>query len=130
MMSECGCIYMDIDDGGPETVTIRTARKEHRCHECRMTITRGQRYELRVQFYGGSVSVYKTCLPCAEIRSTFFCTGWFYGSVWADIESTLFGRGPLNSACLDKLSTVDAKQFLQRRWMDWVDRRTASASTP
>lgn len=125
-MSECGCIYMGIDDAGPEVVTTRTARKEHKCCECRMVIAVGQRYEVRAQFNDGRAFQNKTCLPCAEIRNAFFCEGWYYGSVWSDIESALFDRGPLNSACLDKLSTVDAKQFLQRRWMDWVDRRTAS----
>lgn len=123
-MSECGCIYMGVDLDGPEVVTIRTARKEHRCCECRMVIAAGQRYEIRAHFKDGSASSYKTCLCCKEIRDAFFCEGWFYGSVWDDIESSMFDRGPLNSACLDKLSTVDAKQFLQRRWMDWVDRRT------
>ena len=127
-MSECGCIYVGVDDYGPEAVTIRTARKEHRCGECRMPIVPRQRYEIRVQFSQGSARTYKACLCCAEIRNAFFCEGWFYGTVWSDIEDSLFDRGPLNSACLDKLSTVDAKQFLQRRWMDWVDRRTKAFS--
>ena len=124
-MSNCGCIYTGVDETSPESFTIRKARKERRCGECRRVIEKGESYERRVQFAGG-VSVFITCVCCAEIRNAFFCEGWYYGSVWEDIESSMFDHGPLNSACLDKLSTVDAKQFLQRRWMDWVDRRTAS----
>ena len=124
-MSECGCIYTGVDSYAPETATIRMARKVHRCCECRQPIEPGQRYEVRAHFEDGSVSTYKTCLSCAEIRNTFFCEGWYYGSVWSDIESAMFDAGRLNSACLDRLSTVEAKQMLQRKWMDWVNRRTA-----
>ncbi len=129
-MSECGCIYTGVDEDAVEVRTVRVARKEHHCGECRQVIAVGQRYETRAHFYDGSARTYKTCLCCAEIRDAFFCEGWYYGCVWSDVEDQMFDRGPLNSACLDKLSTVDAKQFLQRKWMDWVDKRTHKESQP
>ena len=124
MSDDCGCIYLDVDSDAVEVVTMRMARKAHRCLECRRDIQPGQRYEVRAQFAEGSASTFKTCSVCAEIRNAFFCSGWYYGDVWQQVRESMFEDRGLTSACLEKLATVEAKQFLQQRWWTWVESRT------
>lgn len=47
----------------------RTARKEHRCCECRRVIQPGDRYEHSSGVWDGSPDSYATCERCERIRS-------------------------------------------------------------
>lgn len=58
-----------------------------------------------------------------EIANALYCGGRVFGLLWEDIEDQIFREGEMNSACLDKLSTPEAKQFLQRRWWAWVEKQ-------
>jgi len=64
-----------------ERTQIRTARKQHRCGECREPILPGERYEYRsgIDQEREPYSV-KTCLVCARIRTDFLCC-WTYGEL-------------------------------------------------
>ena len=127
-MSECGCLYSGADeDNDFECRQWRTAAKDHRCSECRRAITRGEKYEIYTTKSDGTIHTTKTCAECSEIRDTFYCDGFYFGRLWSDVEEQMFDHGPLNSACLDKLVTVAAKQFLQRRWWQWVEARAGGA---
>lgn len=48
--------------------TLRVARKEHRCSECRKTIRAGERYTYRVAKYDGSLNQDKDCSRCSRVR--------------------------------------------------------------
>ena len=122
-MNDCACIYDSGEGDLPEFSTESTvkARKPHKCVECRETIPAGAHYERVVGKWDGTVRTEKTCLLCREIRAAFCCEGWTYGMLWEDIEEQMFRERGLDSACLDTLSTVEAKQFLQGRWWAWVE---------
>ena len=126
-MSDCACIYDSADGDLPEfySQAFVKARKPHRCVECREAIPVGAKYERMSGKWDGDVRTETTCLCCQEIRSSFCCEGWTYGQLWEDIEEQMFSERPggIDSACLEKLVTVEAKQFLQRRWWAWVESR-------
>jgi hypothetical protein len=45
------------------------ARKSHKCCECQREIRPGDRYELCTGCWDGKWSAFKTCMPCAGLRS-------------------------------------------------------------
>lgn len=118
-MTDCGvCIYSDADGTCDfADVSVRKARKFHRCSECGRRIEIGQRYEHYWGKYDGEVSAIDTCLLCAEIAEAFYCDArMFGGGLW---ESMDYVMGELTTSCFDKLSTPEAKAFLRERWMKW-----------
>lgn len=46
--------------------TIRKARKEHHCCECRKNIPKGHTYQIDAVADLGRARTFKTCLTCAE----------------------------------------------------------------
>ena len=63
----CNCDMADSPSAFRSTV--RTARKTHRCVECRREITQGDRYEFASGVWDGSPSSFKTCLRCVLLRA-------------------------------------------------------------
>lgn len=62
--------YVEWSDG---TMTLlreetRTARKEHRCNECRRTIDQGETYKFECFAYERQIWTYKTCVHCLAVR--------------------------------------------------------------
>lgn len=51
--------------------TYRTARKEHRCCECRSTIRAGERYRYVSGVWDGQGCSFKQCGDCAELSVAF-----------------------------------------------------------
>ena len=51
--------------------TWRTARKEHRCCECRSTIRAGERYRYVSGVWDGQGRSFKQCADCAELSIAF-----------------------------------------------------------
>jgi predicted RNA-binding Zn-ribbon protein involved in translation (DUF1610 family) len=118
-MSDCGvCIYADAD-GYSELcdVTIRKARKPHRCSECGRQIKVGEKYEHYWGKWEGETAAIDTCIICSEIANAFYCDGRLYGGgLW---DSMAYVMGELTTSCFDKLETPEAKAELRRRWMAW-----------
>jgi len=50
------------------TETTPTARKRHRCCECRGWIEAGERYQLITGVWDGRGASYKSCRQCAALR--------------------------------------------------------------
>lgn len=123
-MSDCACLWSDGDACEVARSVIRTASKEHRCLECREPIRPGQRYEFTSGIFEGDPFSQKICLFCVEIGNALYCDGRMFGTLWDDIEDQIFAERPSIASCLDKLQTPEAKQFLQRRWWQWVERRS------
>ena len=48
--------------------TMRKARKEHICCECRRVIHPKERYQEIKGCWSGEWATYKTCEPCADLR--------------------------------------------------------------
>lgn len=122
-MADCACLYGgwdDYDGSGFQSSTTRTARKPHACKECRRPIRPGERYEHFSTKYEDRIFTIKTCATCAEIREALYCDGYVFGRMWEDIREQFFEQGGLNIACVDKLSTVAAKEVLTRRWREFL----------
>ena len=123
-MSDCACLYGGYDgcEEGREffSETTRTARKRWTCYECREHIEPKSHYIHTAQSEYGDVSVHRTCLCCWEIRKALYCDGWYWGQLWKDITDQIFSQGGMTIACLDKLTTPEAKTFIQQRWMDYL----------
>jgi len=79
---ECSCdIDVDTSDGDSCDFfrkSLVTARKSHKCSECRSMILPGMEYEYACGSWGGDFSVYKTCPDCLSLRDEFFSGGYFY----------------------------------------------------
>ena len=120
----CVCIDNSADGDLPEfsDSKIVKARKAHVCCECGQHIDIGTKYERVDGKWDGKMRSYATCLICSDIRGAFCCGDWTFGMLWEDIEEQMFRERGLDSACLNELSTVEAKQFLERRWWEWVNK--------
>lgn len=119
-MSDCNaCFYSYGADCMPDFHTERVvcARKEHKCGECGEAIAAGEKYERSSGKWDGELSVFCTCLPCAEIRDTFACEGFVYENLWEDIRESMFET--MTTGCLQKLKTARAKQMLLDQWNEW-----------
>jgi hypothetical protein len=89
-MVECYCDY----DLAPSlyNARIHTARKVHRCYECRGHILPGERYEAASGIWDGEFSVYKTCGHCRDIRTwtgnNIECARrcWTHGDMISEME--------------------------------------------
>lgn len=71
-----------------------TARKEHKCYECRRTIRPGEQYESVRGVWEGRFEFFKTCQHCLALRDWVKahvpCFCWMYGDVRNDaIETAL-----------------------------------------
>lgn len=81
------CICYDVDDVCTLlSRTQPTAHKEHMCCECRQIIKPGQKYERDATVFEGDFAVYKTCIPCLNVRHSMLPCGFYYGSLWDDIH--------------------------------------------
>lgn len=121
-MSDCDlCIGGECDyDGTMEFMSVKEvrARKSFRCEECHRSFPAGAKYEKMAAKYDGDFCSVKTCLDCADIRTTFCCDGGIYGQLWQEWrDSEGFER--LTTGCIAKLSTASAKQYLMDRWNNW-----------
>lgn len=115
------CCPLSNDGDGPScfTESIRKARKEHQCYECRDPIKIGERYEYVSGIWDGRADSFKTCLLCAEIRAHFSCGhGWVYGEVWSQLRDNFFPDMKAGGQCMAGLSPA-AKQRLIDLRMEW-----------
>jgi hypothetical protein len=122
-MSDCGCVYIDVDETS-ETICqeIRKARKTHKCEECNREIIKGEKYEYLFSKYDGSTDVHKTCLDCLSIRKTFFCDGWYYGQLWeALFEHIRDMDGRISSSCLVDLTPRARERVCEQIEEVWED---------
>jgi hypothetical protein len=102
------------------TSTVRRARKEHRCAECRETIPAGARYEYQSGIWEGDPFSHKTCLSCVEIRDHFACDGYIYGELWNDLEQNFFPDMKAGGPCMEGLSPAAKGRLFERR-LKWLE---------
>ncbi len=56
----------DYDEPSVCNTRVRTARKQHKCCECRWVIEPGDKYEYTSGVWDGEGMSFKTCLSCVE----------------------------------------------------------------
>ena len=129
-MSDCG-VCLSYDDGNCDYYidewSIITSDEDHKCCECDSVVDAGSPIECATKYRDGDQDADEdereatepvwTCVVCAEIADAFYCDGrMFGGSLWDSLYEV---HEAMNVACLNKLSTPEAKAELQRRWMQW-----------
>jgi hypothetical protein len=133
MSDSCVCLSggdYDYDESAFHDTTMRKARKPHVCCECMEAIAPGDQYEHYASKSEGRIFTVKTCATCAEIRLALYCnSAYLFGELWTDVHWQIFQTGLMNSACLAKLTTVEAKQRLSQRWWEWVRTRHIRCGT-
>jgi hypothetical protein len=83
------------------SVTRRTARKEHKCGECRRTILAGEPYDYHSFVYEGEGGNHSVCTHCAVLTEWIVreCGGTVTGELIEDIEEHAkeYERGDLGN---------------------------------
>jgi len=106
MFDSDSCICMDSGDFCELLGRSRpTARKPHRCGECRCTIEPGQEYERDVTVFEDEITTHKTCIACVHVRDSLFRCGWCYGGVWEAVHETFCGYDDDEMECICPKST-------------------------
>ena len=104
-MSQCLVEFDDYDESCKMlSEKIVTARKPHKCAECRKMILPGEKYELYVGIDCNKVFSEHTCLVCAELKNTFCCSGYEFGNIRGMIRDALREHEDVDIGCLDGLS--------------------------
>ena len=120
MPDPCCCLTGDYecDEQTFYHEEMRTARKEHKCRECRKTIKPGELYNRAAGANDGRMWSNKTCGTCDEIRKHFYCDGgWMFGQLWEDIHEQLFAN-EFRFECMKGLSTK-ARDVVLDDWRKW-----------
>ena len=113
-MKNCTCVYADYSDNLPDpfTSTKRRARKNHKCCECNRVIGPGEHYYYDSGKWDNEWLTFKMCLPCGEILDEFFCDGFAYQQMTADLyEHIQEVDGQIFENCLSALS-VNAREIV------------------
>lgn len=58
------CFYYDDGYAEMTSESVPTARKDHRCHECRGVIPRGEQYKVTCGKFDGEFFTHKVCRRC------------------------------------------------------------------
>jgi uncharacterized UPF0160 family protein len=113
-MSECGCIYVGIDNFVEmiKEEHIESARKKHRCSECDRVIQFGEAYDTHLYSFDNHTKFHKFCVDCQSLKKMFFCDGYEYGKIIERvIEHIVEMEGNISSDCIVGL-TPGAREFV------------------
>ncbi len=100
--------------------TRPTAKKAHRCEECRENIEVGSKYQRVESLFDGHWETTKTCLLCVELREHFSCgRSTIMGELWASLEESFFPDMKAGGPCIAGLSP-EAKNKLFTKRMEWI----------
>jgi hypothetical protein len=108
-----------IDDGEPWEfceISMRKARKAHRCDECAREIAPGERYENVAGKADGDFNTWRTCAHCIAARSwlTVECNGYLLGGVLDDLAEHWMQTSEYHSAWLGR-AIVGMRRHWTRR---------------
>lgn len=93
-----------------------TARKAHVCYECQEPIAKGQQHERVTGKWDGDIRTYRFCAGCWEILHEFSEDGAMcFGVTW-DTFRDEWNAGATLQGCLNRLTSIDAKQLMARQW--------------
>jgi hypothetical protein len=79
----------DYDPAEFYSATIRKARKQHKCFECRGFIEPGEQFEYVAGCWDGNFDYFKTCCRCVDLRTwvknNIPCVCWAHGNLHDDL---------------------------------------------
>lgn len=122
-MAETCDVSLDDYDGDQASVFrshVVKARKPHKCFECGVSVQPGDRYERVSGKWDNEWATYSFCLPCSEIGNEFSDNGRSFGFLWEGMEEA-WDEGAHITACLNRLTTVGAKERLLVQWRKWKE---------
>lgn len=123
---ECGTICCEPDDVCTVlTKSNPTAKKKHKCNECRREIAPGEQYLRETTLFDGKIDTWKTCIDCQSIRKIFCNDGFFYGEIKSMLHDYVRdGNGDVPESCLSAL-TQGARAMvcgmIEEEWEDAFD---------
>ena len=124
--------HYDTNDGDPcdffVVVTITSARKTHRCLECRGEIAKGESYQRANYKFEGKLYSDARCQSCEE-AATEFGYPMYDGCFWESMREQ-WAEGAHITACVQRLSTVRAKVLMVAQWRRWKDLDVEQAPNP
>ena len=127
-MSGCAdvCLSMEWAEDAPSfySEVERKAAKSHKCCECRAGISVGARYQCATGKWDGAVTTFRTCLACAEIRTTFCCGAWVFGALWETVDDEMFPDWNTNLRdveCLARLKSDAATAKMRERYATFTE---------
>jgi hypothetical protein len=123
---ECATVSCECDDYCTMLAkNYRTARKTHRCTECKRAILAGVKYLDERTVYDGRVETWKTCEDCESIRENFFKEGWYWGDTRHHlIEHIYESFGDVSESCISELSPgarADVCEIISAYWEKYED---------
>ena len=85
--------YCDYDPAEFYSSRVCAARKEYRCDECARKILPGEQYEKVTGKWAGTVSTFRTCSHCVDIRqfveNSVPCFCWAHGNTDEDAREAV-----------------------------------------
>lgn len=110
---ECATVSVDVDEYCTTLrQDIRTARKQHKCGECKKPILPGDKYEDYVGVFDGEIFKHKTCNDCISLRKSFFSDGYYYGMIREQLSEHI-------RECYGEISESNISE-LQPAAREWV----------
>lgn len=93
-------------------------RTPHQCHECLEDIAKGAHHHVVSGKWDGECRTYRFCEPCWEVMGEFSENGRTFGVTW-DTFQLEWHAGATLQGCLNRLSSVAAKEHMARQWRKW-----------
>jgi len=114
---DCICFDADIDDFATVLKDLTpTAKKQHKCHECKRIIPVGEKYHKEITLYDKQFNVHKTCLDCNSFRKELVCS-FHWGELLEQVKEGIFScYGNIPESAIVKL-TPRAREMI----CGWVD---------
>lgn len=117
----------------PDCYTISTpkARKDHKCCECRGTISKGEVYHVFSGIWDGRAGTYKTCADCESHRNDIVDKRWLHAE-----DYPCFGH--LYEDVFEGDDAFEIKRFMDTRRKrnapessrGWMEKREQELETP
>ena len=110
----------DYDGDAPTVYNERwvTARKVHTCYECGDPIPVGACHHVVTGLWEGQWETYRWCAACHEIVGEFSEGPRCFGVMWDEMKMN-WDEGAHLQACLNRVTSVQAKQMMARQWRKW-----------
>lgn len=122
----CATVGVSVDEFSQVlSMANPTARKRHRCGECREWIEPGEKYERISTLFDGEFDEHKTCMGCVSIRKEFFKDGYYYEQVIQDFEEHVREcSGIISESAISRLSAKGKEKvsdILHEYWEEYEE---------
>ena len=89
MSITCDCSNTDYESPSIYNVKIVTAKKMHKCCECKESIIPKYKYENATSLWDGKFYTFKTCMRCVALRKKFCSNGFVHEELFEQLAECL-----------------------------------------